>query len=90
MFHVFHTPHAIGDGVLWFLHASGGEAGAQLGDSQSKGMSLGEGRLWHPHPGVSRVSRVSGVSIICISLPIPTVFLLTREESEVCGTLVTA
>ena len=27
-------------------------------------MSLGEGRLWHPHPGVSSVSRVSGVSSV--------------------------
>ena len=31
IFRLFQTPSAVGDGLLWFLHASEGAAGAQLG-----------------------------------------------------------
>ena len=66
LFRLFQTPTAVGDGLLWFLHASEGAAGAQLGVSKRDGMSLVRGSVVANHhqavtsvPHTSLSSRVS-------------------------------
>ena len=58
IFRLFQTPSAVGDGLLWFLHASEGAAERSLETESEQIMSLGSVVASH-HQAVTSVPHTS-------------------------------